>query len=125
VLFSERVLTRTCARIYDLPEFTPRLWDLDEHGGKKPNKWHRLDRLPEVNRLTIHAFERACRRVGLRIARREIAGFGGSAASRLTRVLTRVPGVREFFSAYVIYELTPASAVGAPERLDARSGDSP
>jgi hypothetical protein len=104
-VFPERVLTRTCARIYDLPEFEPRIWDLDERGRKKPNKWRALRRLPDVNRLTIGRFERECDAAGFRIARRRVTGFGGSRAAKLTRVLTGLPGLREFFSAHVTYEL--------------------
>lgn len=105
VFFSERVLIDTCARIYDLPEFRPRWWDLDERGRKKPNKWRRLDRLPGLNRLTISRFQKLCRDAGLEIEKREIVGFGGSAAARLTSVFTRIPGLREFFCSRAIYTL--------------------
>ena len=42
MLFSERVLIDTCARVYELPEFVPKCWDLDEQGNRKPNKWQEL-----------------------------------------------------------------------------------
>jgi len=105
VIFSERVLIETCARVYDLPEFKPRVWDLDGNGGKKPNKWRALDRLPGVNRLTIARFEALCREIGLRIEERSLVGFGSSALARLTRALTRIPGLRELFCSRVIYKL--------------------
>jgi len=105
VLFSQRVLLDTCARVYDLPEFEPKLWDLDEHGRKKPNKWRELDRLPAVNRLTIRRFERLCREVGLAIERAQYRGFGGGALAWCTHALTRVPGVRELFTSHTVYEL--------------------
>lgn len=105
VFFSDRVLIDTCARIYDLPQFKPRWWDLDGDGNKKPNKWLWLDRLPDLNRLTIARFEEICGGVGLKIERREIVGFGGSAAARLTRSLTRLPLLCEFFCSRVIYHL--------------------
>ena len=91
VFFSERTLLNVCARVYDLPEFKPRWWDLDEHGRKKPNKWRQLVQLPDLNRLTIAQFERLCQHTGLQIARRELYGFGGSRLGRLTRGLTRLP----------------------------------
>ena len=116
VVFPEHVLTATCARIYDLPEFRPRAWDLDEAGRKKPNKWHALNQLPELNRLTISKFERICRQVGLRIEERQTVGFGGSALSRLTRVFTRIPVLREFFTSCVICELRPAAALSPVRR---------
>ena len=105
VLFSERMLIAVCARIYDLPEFKPRWWDLDERGNKKPNKWRSLERLPDLNRLTIGEFEKVCRAVGLRIESREVIGFGGSRLARMTSLLTRLPLVREFFCSRVIYRL--------------------
>jgi len=104
VFFSERTLLNTCARIYDLPEFVPKHWDLDETGRKKPNKWRVLQELPEVNRLSIRRFEKVCARARLTIERRRIVGFGGAAA-RLTRALTHIPGLREFFTSHTIYEL--------------------
>jgi ubiquinone/menaquinone biosynthesis C-methylase UbiE len=105
VFFSDRVLIDTCARIYDLQEFKPRWWDLDERGAKKPNKWRRLERLPDLNRLTIARFENICRDVGLKIERREIVGFGGSSAARLTRFLAHLPALREYFCSRAIYRL--------------------
>jgi SAM-dependent methyltransferase len=105
VIFPERVLIETCARIYDLPEFKPRVWDLDGNGGKKPNKWRALDRLPGLNRLTIARFEALCRESGLRIEERAAVGFGGSSLARLTRALTRIPRLRELFCSQVIYKL--------------------
>lgn len=107
-IFSDRTLMETCARIYDMPEFEPRVWDLDENGRKRPNKWWSLDRLPDVNRLTISRFETECRRIGLKIDRRELHGFEGGGLRRLTHPLTKIPGVREFFTAYVVYELSHA-----------------
>jgi SAM-dependent methyltransferase len=121
VFFSERVLIDTCARIYDLPEFKPRIWDLDGEGKKKPNKWRGLDRLPDLNRLTISRFEQICGRVGLKFERRDIIGFGGSRVARLTRGLTRIPLLREFFCSRVIYCLrvmkSPESGVRSPESV--------
>ena len=105
VFFSDRALIRTCERVYDEPEFKPRIWDLDDDGHKRPNKWRDLERLPDVNRLTIARFERICRRIGLSIERRELHGFGSSGLAKLTRVFTKIPWMREYFTAYVIYEL--------------------
>ena len=105
VLFSEQVLIDTCARIYDLPEFVSKHWDLDENGNKKPNKWRQLKELPGVNRLTIGRFEAISRRVGFKLERRRIVGFGGSWKSRSTRLLTRLPLLREYFVSHTVYEL--------------------
>ena len=114
MLFSERVLIDTCARVYELPEFVPKCWDLDEQGNRKPNKWQELKVLPGVNRLTIRRFEKICRRVGLWFERAQIVGFGGSRTARSTRVLTHVPGLREFFTSHTVYELRRAPETSAP-----------
>jgi ubiquinone/menaquinone biosynthesis C-methylase UbiE len=105
VFFSDRVLVNTCARMYDRAEFKPRLWDLDETGRKKPNKWLTMKSLPEVNRLTIARFEKTYRQIGFKQERREIFGFGGSLAGRTTRVLTRIPLLRDFFCSCTVYLL--------------------
>lgn len=105
VFFSDRTLIRTCARMYDLPEFKPRKWDLDDNGVKRPNKWRALDRLPGVNRLTIGTFEKLSRRAGFTIEKREIFGFGSSSAARLTHAFTHLPVLREFFCSRIVYTL--------------------
>jgi ubiquinone/menaquinone biosynthesis C-methylase UbiE len=105
VLFSDQSLIESCARIYDMPEFRPRLWDLDAEGHKKPNKWRTMKRLPDVNRLTIARFERLCRKAGLDIAERRLKGFGGSSLSKLTHLFIHIPLLREFFCAHVVYKL--------------------
>jgi len=105
VFFSERALIGACARIYDLPEFKPRWWDLDESGKKKPNKWQNLTELPELNKLSIGEFEGLCRQSGLHITSREIVGFGRSRLARMTRALTRLPGINELFCSRAIYRL--------------------
>lgn len=110
VVFAEPVLTATCARIYDLPEFRPRAWDVDEAGNRKPNKWRTLTALPGLNRLTMRRFERACAAAGLCVVKRRVTGFRGSPAARLTQPLTRVPMLGEFFTAHVTYELGRARA---------------
>ncbi|MHB1332203.1 MAG: class I SAM-dependent methyltransferase [Sulfuriferula sp.] len=104
-VFSDKALITTCARIYDMPEFRPRLWDLDVEGNKKPNKWLTMERLPDVNRLTITRFERLCRKIGLDIAERRPKGFGGSSLAKVTHLFTRIPLLREFFCAHVVYKL--------------------
>ncbi|MDD5390739.1 MAG: class I SAM-dependent methyltransferase [Gallionellaceae bacterium] len=108
VFFSDRTLIKTCARIYDLPEFKPRVWDIDEAGRKKPNKWLAMTELPEVNRLSMAEFEALCDKVGLRVMERRIRGFGGGALARFTHLFTRIPGLREFFSSSVVYRLRHA-----------------
>lgn len=108
VLCSDRELIQTCARIYDLPEFRPRIWDLDEAGRKKPNKWQTLQALPEVNRLTMREFESLSRDAGLQISSRRLTGFGSSTAAKLSHPFLAVPYLREFFTSCVTYRLRKA-----------------
>jgi SAM-dependent methyltransferase len=102
---SDRELIDACARIYDLPDFRPRLWDLDEDGQKKPNKWTCMEALPEVNRLTMRRFEQLCADVGFDAHERSLHGFNSSSLARLTHPLLAVPYVREFFASCVTYRL--------------------
>lgn len=104
-VFSEKTLVKTCARIYDMPEFKPRLWDLDAAGLKKPNKWQAMTELPDVNRLTIGRFERILKRTGLAIVERRARGFSGGLAAKIAGIFTRLPILREFFTAYLTYKL--------------------
>lgn len=103
-VFSERVLIDTCARIYEMPEYKPRIWDFDEAGQRKPNKWRAMDTLPEVNQLTMRDFEALVERTGFQIEQRNVRGFGGKLA-RVSRPLTTIPYVQEFFASYVTYQL--------------------
>jgi SAM-dependent methyltransferase len=103
--FSDKTLIDVCARIYDLPEFKPRLWDQDADGKKRPNKWTTMDKLPDVNRLTISRFERTCRDGGLRIEYRRSIGFESSPLGSVTRVLSQILWMREFFTSHVVYKL--------------------
>ena len=105
VVFSDRSIIETCARIYDHPQFEPRLWDLDDDGAKRPNKWKTMTTLPEVNRLTIRQFEKRLAETRLRIAERRLHGFSSSGIKRASGLLTRIPFVREFFTGFVTYRL--------------------
>ncbi len=114
VLFSEKTLLETCARIYEMPEFRPRVWDRDAAGGKRPNKWRALESLPGVNKLSMRRFEKLVRGKGWRVPRRERHGFSSGVIAPLTRVFTRIPFLREFVTSCVVYELEkPPDAGGA------------
>jgi SAM-dependent methyltransferase len=101
----DSVLTRTCARVYDLPEFKPRVWDLDEQGNKKPNKWWNMKGLPGVNKLTMSRFEEIIGFLDLHIDKRQCYGFRTSRFRPLTEALANLPVLREFFNSYITYEL--------------------
>jgi hypothetical protein len=93
-----------------MAEFRPRIWDTDATGQKKPNKWMTMNRLPEVNRLTMARFEKLCRDYGLRVEKRVIGGFGGSFLARMTRAFLHVPYLREGFTSCAVYTLRKGEA---------------
>lgn len=104
-LFSDKTLAAVCKRIFDMPEYVPRYWDLDSDGGKK-NKQFGGKYLGGVNRLTIGRFERLCQSAGLQIQRREAYSFVGSRlVEKISSICTSLPLLNEFFTAYMIYEI--------------------
>jgi SAM-dependent methyltransferase len=103
--FSDKTLLDVCARIYDMPEFQPRLWDQDEKGNKRPNKWRTMKTLPDLNRLTLAQFERVCVESGLIIEERRTSGFKGRRLAAVTEALSRIPRIQEFFCSQVVYKL--------------------
>lgn len=109
VVFGENAMMRTAEAIYDLPEFVPRHWDMDENGMKKPNKWRQWSSFAEqnyINKLDIPAFRKIAADAGFRIDRFERHSFGGSAArQRVGKSLMGLPGIGEYFVSYVIIEL--------------------
>ncbi len=122
VLFSEKTLLETCARIYEMPEFQPRVWDRDASGEKRPNKWRSLTSLPGVNKLSMRRFETMLRSKGWRVARRERHGFSSGVIAPLTRVFTRLPFLREFVTSCVVYELVKPPEGGGASGSSASSG---
>jgi SAM-dependent methyltransferase len=109
VIFGERAMFRAAEFIYDLPEFVPRHWDLDEHGSKRPNKWRNWSSFKEqgyINELDIRTFRQLARDAGFQVARLERHSFGGSPLRRvLGRRLMGIPFVGEYFVSFAIIEL--------------------
>jgi ubiquinone/menaquinone biosynthesis C-methylase UbiE len=109
VIFGERAMFRTAEMIYDLPEFVPRHWDLDEHGNKMPNKWCAWSSFNEqsfVNELDIREFEIMARDCGFEVARLERHSFSGSILRQAVgRMLMGLPFLGEYFVSYAIIEL--------------------
>jgi len=109
LIFGERAMFRAAEKIYDLPEFIPRHWDLDEEGNKKPNKWRAWSSFEEqgyINKLDIPTFQTLAREAGFEIARQELHSFGGSRARQTIGVrLMNMPFIGENFVSYVIIEL--------------------
>ena len=87
-------MLRAAERIYDLPSFTPRHWDLDESGQKKPNKWRAWSTFKDqgyINELDLAQFHRLVaqlRRAALQLGDQRIemaagADEDGDAAGRM------------------------------------------
>lgn len=113
ILFSEKTLIKTAARIYDTESFVPRIWDINSKSGqKKPNKWKELQVLPDVNKMSVKQFERKLtekkQKGEILDVKARHHGFQGSRLSRLTNVFLSLPALREFFLSYVTYEIIKA-----------------
>jgi hypothetical protein len=113
VFFGERAMFRTAEKIYDLPTFVHRHWDLDAEGRKKPNKWSAWSSFEEqgyINKLDVSTFESLARAAGFSIDRLEQHSFGGSNLRRfLGRSLMKLPWVGEYFVSYATIELVRRS----------------
>ena len=114
VVFGERAMFRAAERIYDLPDFVPRHWDVDDAGQKRPNKWRAWSSFEEqgyINQLDIRTFEQLALAAGFTIPRLERRSFLGSLPRRAAgRGLMSLPLIGEYFVSSVCIELErPAS----------------
>lgn len=114
VLFGQKAMFRAAERVYDLPEFVPRHWDLDLDGKKRPNKWKQWSSFREqgyINELDIATFRSLAQTAGLKVTRLETHSFGGSTIRRtVAHWLMQLPFIGEYFVSYTVIELTrPAS----------------
>lgn len=106
VLFSRRTLANTCRRIFHLPDYLPRYWDVDAAGNKLPDREFRIENLGGVNRLTIADFEKQITEAGFRIDRREPHAMQGPwPIPAISRLATKSSRLREYFTAYMIYDI--------------------
>jgi len=109
VFFGENAMFRAAEAIYDLPEFIPRHWDLDENGKKKANKWRAWSSFREqgyINKLGLQEFRRIATDAGFKVDRFEKHSFGGSFFRRNAgKLLMSLPLIGEYFVSYVIIEL--------------------
>jgi SAM-dependent methyltransferase len=104
VLMSDESLLRVCARIYDTPDFQPRIWHFDDRGNRKPNPYRGRIRFDDLNKLTIRQFDVTVARAGLQPRRKQINPFTGSSFSCLKKLLAHSQ-LSDFFCSSVIYEL--------------------
>jgi len=109
LLFGEKAMFRAAERIYDLPTFIPRHWDLDAAGKKKPNKWRAWSSFTEqgyINKLDLAGFRSLVQQSGLRIERLDQHSFRGSPLREgIGRTLMKTPLIGEHFLSFVAIEL--------------------
>ena len=88
-----------------MPEYQPRYWDYDDAGQLK-RRTKSAGNPGGINCVSIRRFERLFTEAGFRIARRKPIAFNGLGPIRLlSRGLSVVPFVNEYFTACMIYEL--------------------
>jgi SAM-dependent methyltransferase len=104
VFMPDESLFRVCARIYDTPQFKPRIWHFDAAGSRKLNPYRGQTRFDDLNKLTIAHFDKTIGKVGLRPRRKQINPFTGSVLSGAKRFLARSPWP-DFFCSSAVYEL--------------------
>jgi ubiquinone/menaquinone biosynthesis C-methylase UbiE len=104
VFMSDESLFRVCARIYDTPQFQPRIWHFDTTGNRKPNPYRGRVLFDDLNKLTISRFDRAVVRAGLQARRKQVNPFSGSTLAGVKRFLATSPWP-DFFCASAVYEL--------------------
>lgn len=109
VIFGERAMFRAAEMIYDMPQFVPRHWDLDENGRKRPNKWRAWSSFQEqgyINKLDMSTFQDLAHEAGFHIARLKLHSFSGSLTRRVIgRILMHVPIIGEYFVSFATIEL--------------------
>ena len=109
VVFGERAMFRAAQRIYELPEFQPRAWDVDAAGQKLPNKWLAWESFKEqgyVNQLSVDGFGTLAEGTGFLVPRFEAHGFSSAPARKVvSQALLNLPKVGEYFTSYVLVEL--------------------
>jgi len=112
VLLSNRQRDEVCARVVDLPNFQAPWWDMDEHGNRINRfrdglKADKSEKSGFLNELTMRRFEQMCKQVELAVEKRTFSSFQGPLLVRAaSSLMTRIPGVREFFTANAGYILS-------------------
>jgi ubiquinone/menaquinone biosynthesis C-methylase UbiE len=113
VIFGERAMMRTAAKLYDLPNHVAQAWDLDADGKKLPNKWKQWQSFKDqdyLNELDIAGFRRLALDHGFEITRLEKHGINGSALkSAIGAATMALPLVGEYFVSHTLIELTKAA----------------
>jgi len=107
LFLSDAALMRICARTFELEEYRPSFWHLDQNRSKKQNNPYvnATSLSGYLNKLTTRKFERICRRSGFQIRRKKLVPFSGDRLRWLKNVIVSMPLVSDALCACVVYEL--------------------
>lgn len=110
VVFGERIMLRTCRRVYHAPWYRPTIFDLDPTGQRRSDRYAHDSISPDyLNKYLIRDFERVFAASGMS-HEVHLQPFGSKYA-RWTRLLLSVPGLREYLAGFLWAVLTkPLSA---------------
>jgi SAM-dependent methyltransferase len=104
IFLNDKEINEVCARIVDWDGFDTPVWDRNPDGSRRNRFRDAGAGSGFLNKLTTWQFERCAQDAGFTFARRHFQSFGGWA--RLpSRVLSRIPRVRDYFMACAVYEL--------------------
>ncbi|MEO8373221.1 MAG: hypothetical protein ABI806_28810 [Candidatus Solibacter sp.] len=103
VFLPDESLFRICARIYDTPEFKPRIWHFDGSGNRKPNPYQGRVLFDDLNKLTIQRFDQLVAQCGLKVERKQVDPFTGNSFAAVKRLLVRA--WPDFFCSCVVYQI--------------------
>jgi SAM-dependent methyltransferase len=99
-----------CARIVDWPDFQPSVWDRNPDGSRKNRFRGPGTGKSFLNRLRVREFEQVCSDAGFEFARREFHPFSMPQPLKAISTLgTKLPGARDFLSAFAIYDLVAST----------------
>jgi SAM-dependent methyltransferase len=103
VFLSDESLFRICARIYDTPEFKPRIWHFEDDGKRKPNPYRGRVEFDDLNKLTIRRFDQLIAQCGMTAKRKQVNPFTGKSLAAVKSLLVRA--LPDFFCSCVVYEI--------------------
>jgi hypothetical protein len=100
VPFSDRTLLRACRLVYQSEWYIPNMHDFDDFGQRRTDKYLEESISPDyLNKFLISDFRRVFSESELD-CEFHLAPFGSKMA-RWTKILLRIPYLREFFTGYL------------------------
>ena len=112
-VFSFDTLLNVAKKLYDSPAIPTSCYFLDEKGQKKPNPYVDREMWSDyLNFMTIRRFNRMLKELPFEVRHQARIGFGGSTfkLSRITRGLTKLPVLTEYFTSILFTVLIKPEA---------------